>query len=138
MTEWLPIVQALGLPGAIILISVFAAWKVIPWLGENVAKPMVQKHLSFIDVVQSSVSDISDGLKTVVEAQTKSTAEILFGFSKMTDTMPQGFTKITESQFHLIDHQGKLMDHQIELTKAQTCVSREMETVLRKNGTEKK
>lgn len=98
MTEWLPIIQALGLPGAILLMMVFGAYKVIPWLGNTCVKPIVARHIQFIDSVQET-------LGTVTEKFTDAAADM---------------KKLSDAQAKMAEAQAKLAESQARFTEQAT------------------
>lgn len=102
MPDWLPIFQAVGLPGTILLMLAFAGWKIIPWIGTRVDR-FVSRHIQFVDEVQIS-------LTTVV----KQFQDTSIDLKKISDAQ----AKLAEAQAKLTESQARLSDNTLQTLKA--------------------
>lgn len=59
--EWLTLWREFGYPALITAVGGYAAWKVCAWLAVHVIKPVVDRHIKFID-------ELRDGVKVIAEA----------------------------------------------------------------------
>jgi hypothetical protein len=70
--DWVQVAQTFGLPVVLLLLLLLALWRVLRWTGDNVVKPLVAKHLEFMDSAMKAMGTLA----TNMEAQTRSLAQI--------------------------------------------------------------
>lgn len=52
------LLQQLGLPTAILCVMIYGLWTGFSWFGNEIAIPMFQRQMRFIDSVEDSVKEI--------------------------------------------------------------------------------
>jgi hypothetical protein len=100
MTDWLPLVQSIGIPGTILLGVAYALWKIIPWIGSEVVLPAVKTHLDFVNSAKASIEQMAARL-----------TEFGVDLHKIGDAQ----AKLAESQATLARSQTKLTDAQVQV-----------------------
>ena len=63
--EFITIAKDFGIPIALLVFLCFAIWKVLVWLGNEVVKPLTERHIKFIDKVEKSIIDQAKNVETV-------------------------------------------------------------------------
>ena len=58
--NWKWIAEKLGIPTMFLLLICFALYTSVSWTVQNVAKPVVEKHLEFLETEQNSMRTIAD------------------------------------------------------------------------------
>lgn len=81
--DWLQIAQALGIPFVCLAALSYAIWKVVSWcgkkldwIGDNVARPLVQRVIFFFDNAEKIGRDQASTITQIAVTQQKQT-EIL-------------------------------------------------------------
>lgn len=93
MTEWMPVVQAVGIPASLLFMLAYALAKIVPWIGTNFVLPVVARHVAFVDGVQKSLTDVSTEFKTTAVDM---------------HIMAASLTKLAEAQTRLFEAQQTL------------------------------
>jgi len=70
--ELIQIAKEFGIPVAFLVFICGAIWKISSWLGENVVKPMTERHIKFVDKIENSILEQTKNL----EALTKESAKV--------------------------------------------------------------
>jgi hypothetical protein len=58
------IIDKYGVPTGILFFGGVALWKAARWFGENIARPLVVSHVSFVDLVQKNDTAIAETLRS--------------------------------------------------------------------------
>lgn len=56
-----------GVPTGVLLVFLLASWKILVWLKDKVAGPIVDSHISLITVLQRSIPVQAEQLKAVAD-----------------------------------------------------------------------
>lgn len=67
--EWLQILQTVGVPVFALIAFAYAVWRAIVWLGTNIAQPLVQKHIAFLDAVSTNVEKQARAVESMALAR---------------------------------------------------------------------
>lgn len=54
--DWISLAQNLGIPVTCLAALAFAVWKSLVWLGMNVVKPVADRHIKFLDAVETAIN----------------------------------------------------------------------------------
>ena len=68
------IVATVGLPGTLLFVLAYGAWKGTMWFGEEVIKPVVTKIIVFLDTINQNVNTMTkmiDEMRTNQQEQTE-------------------------------------------------------------------
>jgi hypothetical protein len=57
-SEWVVLIDKLGIPVSVMIGMGFAFYKIVIWLGMHVVVPLKDKHMSFIDQLQELIGKI--------------------------------------------------------------------------------
>jgi hypothetical protein len=57
--DWLPIVQSIGIPGSILLMLMYAGYRIVPWVGQTCVVPVVARHIQLIDKVEKGLDEVT-------------------------------------------------------------------------------
>lgn len=57
-TEWVVLIDKLGIPVSVMIGMGFGFYKIVVWLGLHVVVPLKDKHISFIDQLQDLIGKI--------------------------------------------------------------------------------
>jgi hypothetical protein len=67
--DWMEIVKQLGLPVCIIMAGGFGLWRTVQWGAANIVKPLIDRHIKFLDRLESFMSDTGGALQKVSDNQ---------------------------------------------------------------------
>lgn len=84
MTEYLPFIERLGLPIALLLVVGAAIWRVARWSGP-IVQGVVQKHVEAVDALErnsAKTADAIESLSRAVETQGEQTGKMLTRISE--------------------------------------------------------
>lgn len=65
----LQLITTVGVPTAMLLICGGAVWKVLIWLGANVATPLVANHLEFLKTSTATTTKQTELMEKMVDSQ---------------------------------------------------------------------
>jgi len=69
MTDWVTLINTVGLPIALLIVILAVLWKAMVWMANHVAKPMVDKHIQFLDAVIKGVDQITRTQQALMQSQ---------------------------------------------------------------------
>ena len=84
MTEYLPFIERLGLPIALLLVVGVAIWRVARWSGP-IVQGVVQKHVEAVDALEKNSAKTADAIESLsraVETQGEQTGKMLTRISE--------------------------------------------------------
>ena len=64
---WAKLLDRYGIPTVLLAITIFAAWSGVKWVATEVGKPLVTRHIVFVDGVQGQVEKQTDILRELAE-----------------------------------------------------------------------
>ncbi len=67
--DWVDIVKQLGLPVCIIMAGGFGLWRTLQWGAANIIKPLIDRHIKFLDRLESFMSDTGAALQKLSDNQ---------------------------------------------------------------------
>jgi hypothetical protein len=67
--DWMEVVKQLGLPVCIIMAGGFGLWRTVQWGAVNVLKPLIDRHIKFLDRLESFMSDTGTALQKLSDNQ---------------------------------------------------------------------
>jgi hypothetical protein len=69
MMDWIEGVKQLGFPVFIVIAGGFGLWRTIQWGAANVIKPLIDRHIKFLDRLESFMSDTGTALQKLSDNQ---------------------------------------------------------------------
>lgn len=57
-SEWVVLIDKLGIPVSVMIGMGFGFYKIVIWLGMHIVVPLKDKHMSFIDQLQELIGKI--------------------------------------------------------------------------------
>ena len=114
MTEWLPIVQALGIPGTALFMVGFSMYKAAPWCAAKM-ESWIARNVQFVDAVEKE-------MHIIAKAQTEFQAQMLAKMGRIASEL----TELTQSNIRLTESNTRLAEKQAQLTEAQIVTSNEV------------
>jgi hypothetical protein len=98
-----------GVPTALLMIVLWALWRLTTWARDKVVEPVVKSHLELIDALKTHVPKQTDAINaqsTAINAQSKEISDQTKAIDKQTDMLEKRtdlFTEIRSNQHKIID-----------------------------------
>lgn len=67
MDAFVQIAQSLGIPVAILAVLGLAIWRILVWIGSNVIKPAMERHMRFLDKVETTMESVTQTQHAIVQ-----------------------------------------------------------------------
>jgi hypothetical protein len=67
--DWVDGIKQLGFPVFIIVAGGFGLWRAMQWGAVNVIKPLVDRHIKFLDRLESFMSDTGTAMQKLSDNQ---------------------------------------------------------------------
>lgn len=98
LMDWVSVATNLGIPAVCLLALGAGVWKVMTWLGQNIVKPVADRHVKFLD-------DLSTAIATQTQAQTSMGTQL----SEIVATQ----STISQQNERIADHLEKIVNNGI-------------------------
>lgn len=86
-TEWIVLIDKLGIPVSVMIGMGFGFYKIVVWLGVHVVVPLKDKHMSFIDQLQDLIGKIV-AVQGSIDTKVQQINEKLFEEKQKKGTQP--------------------------------------------------
>lgn len=86
-TEWIVLIDKLGIPVSVMIGMGFGFYKIVVWLGVHVVVPLKDKHMSFIDQLQDLIGKIV-AVQGSIDTKVQQINEKLFEENQKKGTQP--------------------------------------------------
>ena len=94
---WWTVIQTVGLPTGLLLIILFTLYKGAVWAANNLIKPLVTKHIEFLDATIHSMKSIADGQQAIAEnhrSMLEFQAKITGALAKVNERLERGNSSV--------------------------------------------
>lgn len=71
MGEWAAILRDIGVPAAMLLVLARGLWVGGKWVGDHVVRPLVERHLRFVDDVSKTLLAVRKSSFRMARAQSQ-------------------------------------------------------------------
>jgi hypothetical protein len=69
MGEWTELVKGVGVSAAFAIGLALALWRSVVWIASNLVKPMIDRHIKFLDNLDASMEKMCETLQGISDRQ---------------------------------------------------------------------